>query len=124
MLMTMRDMHCAVDGAIVTGYAVEVKEEMSVTDAQLSGVALIINSDTTEIIRHIDVKQPIFIRNNVLNEDHVFTYLGSIISNNCTLEREINERICKAIASLGRLSEFVYLNKNLKFPQKLKLTNQ
>ena len=79
------------------------------------------NTDKTEVMHNSDVQQPISIRNNVLNVAPDFTYLGSIISSNCTLNREINNRISRASASFGRLSQRVYLNRNLKLATKIRV---
>ena len=122
--LTVRDMQYADDAAIVAGCAVELQGELSETDAQFSRMGLMMNTDKTEVMHkqhNADNAQPISIRNNVLNEAQDFTYLGSIISNNCTLDREINNRISRASAAFGQLSVRVYLNRNLKLSTKIKV---
>ena len=73
------------------------------------------------LIGNSDPVQPITIRGNTLNEVQDFTYLGSIIASNCSLEREVSNRISKASAAFGQLAERMYLNRNLKLPTKIKV---
>ena len=42
-----------------------------------------------------------------------FLYLGSVMSNNFTLDMELNTRLGKAVTSFGRLSKRVWSNKSL-----------
>ena len=50
-----------------------------------------------------------------------FTYLGSVISNDGSLDKEINSRICKASQALGRLKSRVLKQHNIKVSAKLKV---
>ena len=50
-----------------------------------------------------------------------FTYLGSVISNDGSLDKEINSRICKASQALGRLKSRVLKQHNIKLSAKLKV---
>ena len=50
-----------------------------------------------------------------------FSYLGSIMSNNFTLDKELNTRLGKAATSFGRLSKRVWSNKSLTLHTKLKV---
>ena len=63
----------------------------------------------------------ITVQGNILKEVQDFTYLGSIISASCTLDRELNNRINKASAAFGQLKEKVYLNRNLKIGTKIRV---
>jgi hypothetical protein len=48
-----------------------------------------------------------------------FTYLGSIMSDDCTIDREIEARIKKASASYGRLTERVWKNSAIQLKTKI-----
>ena len=50
-----------------------------------------------------------------------FSYLGSIMSNNFTLDMELHTRLGKAATSFGRLSKRVWSNKSLTLHTKLKV---
>ena len=54
----------------------------------------------------------------MLKEIQDFTYLGSIISDICTLDRDLNNLIIEASAAFGQLKDKVYLNTNLKLKTK------
>jgi len=46
-------------------------------------------------------------------EVHQFTYLGSILTYDCELDNEVQQRVKLASAAFGRLSHRVFLNRNL-----------
>ena len=123
--MIVRDMQYADDAAIITNNATELQHELELTDDQYTRLGLQMNTDKTEVLhRRTDnapAAQTISIRGNTLKEVQDFTYLGSIISNNCSLDREINNRISRASAAFGQLTERVYLNRNLKLPTKIRV---
>ena len=54
---------------------------------------------------------------------HQFTYLGSTISDNLSLETEIDRRIGKAATTLSRLTKRVWENKKLTVKTKMALYN-
>ena len=53
---------------------------------------------------------------NVVNQ---FTYLGSIMSDDCKIDKEIEARIKKASASYGRLTDRVWENRSVKLKTKI-----
>ena len=53
---------------------------------------------------------------NVVNQ---FTYLGSIMSDDCKIDKEIEARIKKASASYGRLTDRVWENRAVKLKTKI-----
>jgi len=46
-------------------------------------------------------------------EVHQFTYLGSILTSDCDLDNEVQQRVKLASDAFGRLSHRVFLNRNL-----------
>ena len=50
-----------------------------------------------------------------------FKYLGAWLSNDCKLDTEINNRICQASRSFGRLQTRVFKNHNLALTTKIKV---
>jgi len=52
-----------------------------------------------------------------------FTYLGSILTDDCDLTEEIQQRIKLASSAFGRLSHRVLLNHNLTIPTKVAVYN-
>ena len=61
------------------------------------------------------------INNNVLEVTDHFTYLGSTITSNVSLDKEIDKRIAKAAGVLARLNKRVWENKQLSLNTKLKV---
>ena len=58
------------------------------------------------------------VHGDVLSKVQEFTYLGSILSDSCSLDSEVEHRI-KAASAFGRLSKRVFLNHNLAIPTKV-----
>ena len=50
--------------------------------------------------------------------DH-FTYLGSVISNDATVSKDLDNRLSKASSSLGRLSKRVWQSHSLRLSTKI-----
>ena len=121
--LIVRDLQYADDAAIVTGSFRELQEELSLTDAQYTRLGLSMNTNKTEVMHRTlsGEEGQIVIRNEALSVVKDFTYLGSIISNSCDLDRELNNRLCKASAAFGQLKDRVYLNRNLKLSTKIRV---
>ena len=121
--LIVRDLQYADDAAIVTRSLSELQEELSLTDTQFTRLGLSMNTNKTEVMhRTLNAGEgQIMIRNTALNVVQDFTYLGSIISSSCDLERELNNRLCKASAAFGQLKDRVYLNRNLKLATKIRV---
>lgn len=71
----------------------------------------------------MDTPPVITIDNHVLDVVHQFTYLGSTISNNLSLDAEINKCISKTATTLGRLTTHVWGNTKLSTSTKMAVYN-
>lgn len=56
---------------------------------------------------------PTIINNQRLNVVHEFTYLGSLVMNNLSLDVKLNMRIGCAAATLGKLTKRTWENREL-----------
>ena len=56
---------------------------------------------------------------NLLNTVEHFTYLRSVISNNATVAKDVDNRLAKASSSFGRLQKRVWKNHSLRFATKI-----
>ena len=123
--VSVRDLQYADDAAVLAGGPEELQAEMTQTNRQYSRLGLLMNKTKTEIMHRPTSthSEPlaITIDGTQLPEATDFTYLGSIISNNCSLDREINNRISRASAAFGQLKDRVYLNSNLRLNTKMKV---
>ena len=61
----------------------------------------------------------ISIGGNLLNTVEHFTYLGSVISNDATVAKDVNNRLAKASSSFGRLQKRVWKNHSLRLATKI-----
>ena len=74
---------------------------------------------TNEMGQDVDIPSVITIDNYKLDVIHQFIYLGSTISDNLSLDAEINRRIGKATTTLGRLTTRVWKNPTLTVTTKM-----
>ena len=94
----------------------ELQHQLTVLTEAYHRAGLRVNVRKTEVLTKPVEQQgqgnhiPIVINESELNEVDHFTYLGSIISKNGTLDREITNRIQLASSAFGRLKERVFLN--------------
>ena len=102
---TVRDMLFADDAAIATHTEQELQLLMDRLSQACKDFGLIISLPKTNIVgQHTETKPVIKIDNYELETVNQFTYLGSTITDNLSLENEINKRIGKAATTLARLS--------------------
>ena len=118
---TVRDLQYADDAAIVCSNADELQRELDVQNIAYTRMGLRMNARKTEVM-HGAVESdptPITLGQSTLPVTTNFTYLGSIISNDCSLDKEIVNRIGKASAAFGQLRDKVYLNHDLSIQTKM-----
>ena len=60
-----------------------------------------------------------FIEGKQLNAVENFKYLGSIISNTASIDKEINARIARATSAYGRLTKRLWTNKGIRLDTKI-----
>ena len=73
--------------------------------------------------QHISALPPFTINNAPLCTVQQFTYLGSILSADCDITNEVNQRIKLTSAAFGRLSRRVFYNHNLTISTKVAVYN-
>ena len=89
---------------------------------QYSSAGLRVNNTKTQLLHHVELNSPqdtIHIDNEPIKKVDKFLYLGSFLSSSCRIDDEIQNRTRQTHASFGRLSERVYLNRNLELDTKI-----
>ena len=122
---TVRDLQYADDAAIVCSSAEELQQELDIQNVAYARMGLRMNPRKTEVM-HGSVEadpSPITLSQATLPVTTNFTYLGSIISSDCSVDTEIINRIGKASASFGQLRKKVYLNRDLSIKTKMSVYN-
>ena len=123
--VSVRDLQYADDAAVLAGGPEELQTEMTLTNRKYSRLGLLMNKTKTEVMHRPSSSQSdplgVTIDGTLLPETTDFTYLGSIISSDCSIDREVNNRISRASAAFGQLKDRVYLNNNLRLNTKVKV---
>ena len=78
---------------------------------------------TNVLSQDVETPPTITIDDHQLEVVHQFTYLGSTIFDNLSLDAEINMRIGKAATTLGHLTTRVWENPKLTTPTKMAVYN-
>ena len=85
---------------------------------------LVVNVKKTEVLQQQITTPSSFTANSApLSNVQQFTYLGSILSNDCDISEEVAQRIKLAHAAFGRLSHRVFNNHNLTISTKVAVYN-
>jgi hypothetical protein len=114
------ELQYADDAAYVSHTAPGLQRNLNAISDSYARAGLIINTDKTEILiqQHAadngdaDVPQ-FFVSGNELKTVPQFTYLGSVLTSECSLTDEILRRIALASAAFGKLSRRVFYNHDL-----------
>ena len=120
----IRDMLFADDAAVTSHTEQELQRLMDRFSQACKDFGLTISLKKTNVLsQDVDIPPVITIDNYELEVVHQFTYLGSTISDNLSLDAEVNKRIGKAATTLGRLSTRVWENPKLTTPTKMAVYN-
>ena len=108
------------DAAIATHTEQELQLQMDRLSQACKDFGLVISLPKTNIVgQGLETKPVIKIDNYVLEAVKQFTYLGSTITDNLSLDTEISKRIGKAATTLARLSTNVWRSKHLTIKTKM-----
>ena len=120
----IRDMLFADDAAVITHTQRELQLLMDCFSQACKDFRLIISLKKTNILGQ-DIPAPpvITIDDYELEVIHQFTYLGSTITNNLSLDPEIDKRIGKAATTLTCLTSRVWTNPKLTMKMKMAVYN-
>lgn len=117
---TIFDLQYADDAAFPAHSPDALQRNLDVMTATYSSTGLVINARKTEVLcqsstlNNPDQIAPSFqVGSADIQNVSRFTYLGSILNSACSLDDEIHNRIRQATAAFDRLSDRVFLNKNL-----------
>ena len=124
----IQDLEYADDMALVSDSMDTLEEVLSSLDSVCSGVGLSISSKKTKILAvlpspHCPPPHPVSLKPEeqpvaVVEE---FEYLGSTITKDCTLDREVTIRISKASRTFGSLYRVLWSRNNIKTSTKMRL---
>ena len=120
----IRDMLFADDATVVTHTQRDLQLLMDRFSQACKDFGLIISLKKTNVLGQ-DIPAPpvITINNYELKVIHQFTYLGSTITDNLSLDAEINKRIGKAATTLAHLTPRVWTNHKLTMKMKMAVYN-
>lgn len=118
------ELQYADDCALVAHTPYALQAALTAIESAYRKMGLSINVQKTEVLCQWGVAAPrvlpiFYISGNELSNVHNFKYLGSILSENCNLDEEIENRLRQASASFGRLKERAFFNKDLNIKTKI-----
>lgn len=117
------ELQYADDCVLVAHSAADLQCALSCLYEVYSALGLVINTNKTEVLyqwnRPRNEDPRITVAGAELKTASQFTYLGSIVSSDCSQDAEVNNRIRNASASFARIRKRVILNHNLKTSTKV-----
>ena len=124
--MCAKELLYADDSAFVAHSENELQEMLTDFNAAANSPGLSINVRKTEVmLQHapnIPIPDPVVLLNNEpLKVVQNFTYLGSTISNDNSLEKEVEKRICSAATAFGKLQTKVWKRPGIRLSTKCKV---
>ena len=121
---TIRDMLFADDAAVTAHTEHGLQQLMDRFSHACRDFGLTISLKKTNVLgQDVDTPPVTTIDNYQLEVVHEFTYLGSTITDNLSLDAELNKRIGKAATTLGRLATRVWENTKLTTKTKMAVYN-
>ena len=122
----IKDFLFADDCALNAGSEEDMQESVDKFSTACSNFGLTISIKKTEVLYQPPpgkiISEPnITVHGSRLNVVQRFTYLGSTLSQNATIDDEVDIRIARASASFGRLSKQVWKRKGISIDTKLKV---
>ena len=102
----------------------ELQEALECLSSVYRDLGLVVNTNKTEVMFQWSGERPLVDPAMKIGEAELrtvtqFTYLGSILSTDCTADAEINQRINNASASFGLIRKRVITNHNLRIATKV-----
>ncbi|KAL1250633.1 hypothetical protein QQF64_018429 [Cirrhinus molitorella] len=120
----IRDMLFADDAAVATHTQEELQLLMSRFSKACKDFGLTISLKKTNVLSQYTATPPaITVDDYQLDVIHQFTYLGSTITDNLSLDAELDKRIGKAASILARLTTRVWTNSRLATATKMAVYN-
>ena len=125
-LITVRELMFADDTALVAHTYEDIQRITTAFARSASSFGLQINMTKTEVLYQavpgtLDAPEDVLIDNNPLRNITSFTYLGSTVSNNNKLDKELQSRMAKASSAFGRLSQRLWKNHNVSLSVKCRV---
>ena len=123
-LVVVNELQYADDAAFVCHTAQELQESVNGVHSAYTRAGLNMNLTKTEVLAQrtsgsFESAAPrILVEDTELPVTDKFTYLGSIITSDCSLDDEVIRRIALASSAFGRLSHRVFLNHRLSLATK------
>ena len=122
----IRDFLFADDCALNAGNEQEMQALMDNFSSACTNFGLTISIKKTEVMfqpapGNLPHDPQIKVNGQNLNSVETFTYLGSTLSHNATVDTEVNNRVSKASSAFGRLRKTVWERRGISLPTKLKV---
>ena len=123
---TLRDLLFADDCALVAHSVNDMQELVHAFEDAASSFGLQINVKKTEYMFQpapgtTNIAENIYINGEALKKVSSFSYLGSVISDDCTVDRDITVRLQKASKAYGALQKKLWSQRGIQVKTKLKV---
>lgn len=125
-LCNVRELMFADDTALVAHTLEDMQDIVTAFAKSAHDFGLQINMKKTEVLFQptpgsLAISQPIHIEGNILNNVSSFTYLGSTVTSDNNLDKELQNRMAKASSAFGRLTQRLWKNHNVPVNVKCKV---